>query len=367
MNALTEEWPAARVFHLTGGARATNLTSPEVSFEPFLVSGQPFKFTGRDFRSIPAEIQALGFKIIGVDHYTSRMELDGQFPPDWRILMPNWLAWEQGQVWSRIANAAYGTKNGHAWDLAARISHQFRVCDWRVRQICGAYAEQLLARVKQGDAKDGLRFEDGFTELAYIAIQSYLIDACILRDYVAEFIANVIWTIHGVENERPSTTMGSLIRRVLPRIPRPNQLASLVESSTSGDGWLKKLGAYRDLVVHAAPLKMAGGRLVGLIEERSLPSGQSMAILRLPVPVNPLELITERSSQQLFADFSEHVKALINSVLGKTAWVDALDYVASVHHQLSDFASKVAAESPVKGTIITITDADIFGEIRIKH
>ena len=40
--------------------------------------------------------------------------------------------------------------------------------------------------------KDGEFFEDGFTRLVYLSIHSYLIDACILRDYLAEFIINYI-------------------------------------------------------------------------------------------------------------------------------------------------------------------------------
>ena len=78
-------------------------------------------------------------------------------------------------------------------------------------------------RLKQTDA--GKRFEDGFTKLAYIAIQSHLVDACILRDYLAEFLAGFVWPPAPGGASPQTTALSGLLKRVLPGVARPDPLA----------------------------------------------------------------------------------------------------------------------------------------------
>ena len=107
------------------------------------------------------------------------------------------------------------------WDTASRIGHQLRVCDWRLREISEAYSTQLLARLKRKDFKIGTRFEDGFTWLTYLSLQSFLVDACILRDYLSEFAAEYIYKpMIDLGNQR-ITAMGALKKKVLNKISDP--------------------------------------------------------------------------------------------------------------------------------------------------
>src|SRR5438105_3706009 len=89
------------------------------------------------------------------------------------------------EIWRQIAHAAFKAKRGRLWDSASRIAHQLRVCGWRLRQVSEAYRDQLWAR-SDGKFAAGQHFQDQFTWLVYLAIQSFLLDACILRDYIAE-------------------------------------------------------------------------------------------------------------------------------------------------------------------------------------
>jgi len=120
-------------------------------------------------------------------------------------------------------------------------------------QASQAYAEQLVGCSKKNALTAGTRFEDGFTSLAYIAIQSYLVDICILRDYLAEFVANVVWKDRPQTDSSRITTMAGLLKKVLPSIPPED---SLVQGSKSSSrvAVAGKPRHYRDLVVHTAPL-----------------------------------------------------------------------------------------------------------------
>ena len=147
------------------------------------------------------------------------------------------------------------------WDTASRIGHQLRVCDWRLREISEAYSNQLLARLKQKDFKIGTRFEDGFTWLTYLSLQSFLVDACILRDYLSEFAAEYIYKpLIDLKNQR-ITAMAALKKKVLNKISDPDTLTKELEMAAGENGWLTLLGNYRDLVVHSAPLAQAKVKL----------------------------------------------------------------------------------------------------------
>jgi hypothetical protein len=360
-----DPWPSSRLFHLTGGVRAYNLEGPETDFEPMVLGDKVCKIRVPNYASAYKHIESLGVQVIGVDFYTHALELKGEAPPHWRVFSRGWPTATQAQQWAEISHAAFEEKNGHLWDLASRISQQVRTCDWQLRQVSQAYAAQLMGRYKQKSIAAGSRFVDGFTNLAYIAIQSYLIDACTLRDYLAEFLAHFTWK-QLLKAEEVIDSLTGLRTKILLRVPRPDPLADFISTSIADGGWLRQLGEYRNLIVHTAPLAMAGGRWFATIEHRPFPESHMMPILRLPLPTNPSQLKKERSSGKLFTDFNAQFEAFTRAVKGQVPWVDGLDYLWTTHVQLADLAAQVASTSPVKGKMMTFDDSNIIGEIRRK-
>src|SRR5690606_22337761 len=100
-----------------------------------------------------------------------------------------WHCFNQADIWSHIAHAAIKQNNGLLWDVAQRISHLLRVCDWRLRQVSECYRDLLYAIVQAHEYTEGRRFMDRHTWLIYMEIESFLVSACVLRDSLAEYRA----------------------------------------------------------------------------------------------------------------------------------------------------------------------------------
>ena len=236
--------------------------SEHVEISPRSLSGAVANFSASSYGGTFAELQSLGLFIIGVDFYTSKSEVAGRFPPEWRAYFPagvsSWIPEDEAQRWSQTGLAAFERKDGRVWDISIRVSHQMRVCAWRLRQISEAYSQQLQALTLDGAFEPGQRFEDGFTWLGYLAIQAFLVDACVLRDYLMELCSSTIY-------QQPShriTSMGGLLKsKILNAAGLDDLLASTLRTAANAGGWLHQLGQYRDLTVHSAPLASARERL----------------------------------------------------------------------------------------------------------
>src|ERR1019366_8070066 len=203
-----------------------------------------------------------------------------------------------------ISHNSHKRKKGRLWDLASRISHQMRVCSWRLRQISEAYREQLFAKYDGSEFRKGQRFEDGFTWLAYMSIQSFLVDACILRDYLAEFSAHFIYTSH--QSRRAAlTSMAALKKKILDTIADADAVTQFLKDATSDGGWLKELGEYRDLVVHSAPLAKAEQKLFAVCDVIDIGEpGGSLPCVKFPIPENPQIISKMRATGSLSEDFT---------------------------------------------------------------
>ena len=73
------------------------------------------------------------------------------------------------------------------------------------------------------------------------------------------------------------------------------------------NGWLKELGAYRDLVMHSAPISIANHQLYCIQEIISLPDSKQAQSVRFPIPGNPDGLYRQRCKRD---DFDKYVKEL---------------------------------------------------------
>lgn len=365
------DWKALRVFHLVGGCRAVNGFGPSVEFHPQVSGGRTATFNIESYQTIYRNLDTLGAMVIGIDYVSHTMEAAGVMPPDWRsypqtIAISGTSCEEVAQRWAQIGHGAFKCQRGKLWDLARRIAHQMRVCSWRLRQLSESYRESLHARVRRADVEPGMRFSDGFSELGYLTLQTFLVDACILRDYLSEFYAEFLQETNGdrVEN---ITSIGGLKRRILAKTKRTDDLTKELQAATEPDGWLHTLGAYRDLVVHAAPLGHADGRLFAVAETLRLCGVEPIPCVRLPLPRNPTAVSKKRATQEQFSDFKTQWEAFLGASRDESNDTDGLQYAHSTLHQLVALARTMSEQSPVAPEMMRFDSSNIIGDIRQHH
>jgi len=359
------KWPGARIIHLSGGCRAINNFGPLVEFAPNTLEGKIWQFKIRVYKAVYKSLESLSISIVGVDFYPHGFNVEGFVPWNWRSFHRTkdtpWPTEELSQKWSYIGHAAFDKKNGQLWDIASRISHQLKVCDWRLREISEAYRKQLIERVKANDFKVGQRFEDGFTWLTYLSIQSFLVDACILRDYLAEFAYEFVYkNIVDIGNCK-ITSMGSLKKKVLNNNIDNDDLTKELRQETSASGWITLLGNYRDIVVHSAPLaQIAEKRLFSLCDKLVIDDNGSLPMIRTPIPENPAQILSSRSTGNHFADFDRQLNVFAEAAKGDIPMIDGLDYASVVLVNLSALSKLEANKSPLAPRMPIIRSSNII-------
>lgn len=365
------EWPAARVVHLNGGCRALNGFAPSCQFEPKPIGGKQLHISIRDYKSLYADLARLGLAPIGIDFLHNAADARGVTPHDWRTFHPwpksVWPCNYEIDRYAQIAYAATQTKDIALWDMARRISHQLRVCAWRLRQISDAYRDQLHAKVASSDFQAGTRFEDTYTWLAYLAIQAFLVDACVLRDYLAEFYAQYACPDRGLVSGVPITSMAGLRKRVLGKLSTTHRLTADLTSATSPGGWLHKLGAYRDLVVHCVPLARSETRLLAQATELALTSLSPLPAVKLPIPEDPAAISKARAAGTHLTTIQEQLALLVRANRGDAPSSDGLVYAYIALDNLTRLAQALAEYSPVPPQVAHLTGEDLAGPIVVKR
>ncbi|WKA61364.1 hypothetical protein [Pectobacterium aroidearum] len=360
--------PVVREVHLLGGGRAFNGINPEVEIHPLTINKKLLKIHLKDYHHLFHDINKAGLYVIGCDFFTTPESVNGYTPPQWRTKNKNnpiWLCAEEGDNWSFIAHSAFKQKNGLLCDIAARISHQLRACEWRLRQLSESYANQLNSRIHSNKFTDNQLFLDEYTSLAYLSLQSFLVDACVLRDYLAEFYSEVTSSEENNGHIGKVTTLSGLIKRWKITPPKNNIGNEILISSKPGQ-WLFELGSYRDLVVHVAPLATAGRTLCAVTKTFDLIYGESIPGIKLPLPNNPDVLQKERSSGRYFNDPELNFARFKNIIDNIDNTKDSLEYAHSCMQLLGKMAKSVSTLSPVKPEMPLITQNDIIGNIIIK-
>ena len=368
---MNNQWPAARIVHLMGGCRAINDHGPAIRIIPKSLEGVEFQFEISAYPVIYRRLESIGLIILGVDFYSHVMEVDGSVPPNWRsyCLRENnsWATEEVAQKWRNIGHAGFKRKNGLLWDTASRIGHQLRVCDWRLREVSEAYRNQLMARLKHNEFKVVKKYEDGFTWLSYLALQAFLVDACILRDYLAEFVAKHVYKpMIGLEKQRIAS-MGALKKRVLTKITDQDCLTKELQIATDDNGWLTLLGHYRDLVVHSAPLAQAKAKLFSVCGQLHVADGVNIPIVRCPIPDSPAKIHSARSTGEHFSDFENQFNSFAKAAAGDISAVDGSEYASIALGNLVKLAESMSEKSPVPPEMMVFDKSNIIGDVKIKN
>lgn len=364
---IESKWPASRIVHLAGGGRAFNIEGPMVVIHPPGLGGNPIQFSVRSYGSIYKEIEDLGLKIIGVDFITHVLELKGLFPLHWRSYHRHkgrsWATFDATQTWSNIGNAAFRRKDGVLWDLASRISYQLRASDLRLHQTSESYYNQLDKVIKRSDFEVGTVFMDGFTLCLFMSIHAFLIDACILRDCLAEFAAKYIVLSQGDKGPKITTMAG--LKKYITKLGDNSGtplLEKLIKYTDKG-GWIHGLGCYRDLVIHSSPLVLARQKLAVRCDAFQMKGGIEIPAIACPIPEKPAEIMASRTAGTHFDDFNKQFEAYIDI---RSLTLDGLTYLHDLLGNITILALEIAQYSPVKPEIMTFTDKDIkdFKEIK---
>lgn len=363
------EWLAARVVHLTGGCRAYNDFDPLLEFEPALASGQKVRMNIREYKSLYADLKRADLAAIGYDFITNSLEAKSLVPTNWRTFHPwpgsVWPCQDEIDRWSHIGYAGSKANDPKLWDIARRVSHQLRVCAWRLRQISESYREQLHAKTAAGEFKAGVRFEDGFTWLSYLSIQAFLVDACVLRDYLAEFYAMYACPERDLIGDLQITSMSGLKKRALDKLTTTNKVTDELKSATTKGGWLHLLGAYRDLVVHCVPLARADSSLMALSSELTIPGAGSLPAVSLPLPDDPSAISQSRASGQHLVSLKDELSFFVRANRGSAPSTDGLIYAYGCLDRLTKLVCDLGTHSPLQPEMPHITDANVIGEIKV--
>ncbi|WP_162998312.1 hypothetical protein [Pseudomonas aeruginosa] len=358
-NEAYKEWPfSLREVHLIGGIRAYNHGNNKVEIHPATTNAKNAIIKINKYENLYSDLEKFGLPVVGCDFFTTRDEADGIHPPQWRTncqARNRWLATEQGFSWSFIANSAFKDKNALVCDIALRISHQIKTCEWRIRQLSECYLDQLSSRIKSVDSfTDCARFKNGYTSFCYLALQSFLIDGCILRDYLSEFYWVCAQNKESAENEKITTLSGLL--KFWKKSP-PNTPAGLELKNASKKGqWLYEMGAYRDLIVHTAPLASAGKTLLAVNRLIYVNKGrEALPAIKLPIPNSPSQLTCERTKGKYFQDTNLDFARFKNFIEDTDSCRDSLEYACFCMNKLSELSLSIASISPLGPQIPIIT------------
>ncbi|MBS7558355.1 hypothetical protein KHO49_08255 [Pseudomonas sp. RC4D1] len=355
------EWqPVLRELHLYGGGRILNGMDQKADLRPSAMNGKSATLTIKSYGSFYADVKALGFQIVGCDFFHTEEQAKSFVPPEWRSInpaaSPTWICTDQGHNWSFIANAAFLKKNGLFYDIASRISHQIRACEWRLRQLSEAYSDQLNGRLHSKSFKPNERFLDGHTSLCYLALQSFLVDSCTLRDYLSEFYSEA--TIRKNDPAAPKITALSGLLKIWRSQPPQDKAGKELKASSSPDNWLYELGAYRDLVVHVAPLANAAKTLLAFTRTIDF-HGQQLPAIQLPIPLKPAQVTKNRTTGQYFEDPNVDFARGLNFIENMDSSRDALEYAHISMQQLGALCNSISSISPFAPEVPIITPIDL--------
>lgn len=344
---------------------------PEIRLFPQDKRRGPITLVTNGFREVLSTLDGHGQIPIAIENRHPGSRGRTFIPSDQRIFhrVQNrwlWICREQSDLWKQIAHGAYEQKDLVLWDLGRRLGHQMEVCEWRLLQVSNAYRDQLQAVVAQDRLPEvGGRFEDGHTWRSYLAVQSFLVDGCILRDYLAEFVAQYV-AQSSVGGGVRIDSMGSLYKQVLKNGVFTDPILRTLATETREGGWLQILGAYRDLVVHCAPLARSESKLMATLKTTEVRGHGLIYNVSLPLPSDPAAIQAARKGGDRLQHLEDQLQSMMSASQGASPSCDALMYSYTVLGSLGTLSSRLIKRSPVQPTIPIVDMKDIIS-IDVSH
>ncbi|MBC1270878.1 hypothetical protein GNF07_27955, partial (plasmid) [Trichormus variabilis FSR] len=206
----------AYVAHLEGGLRAISNPGSPVEIVPHLIdkASVNIDISSSYYKDIDFidELKKLNLSILGLDYYNNIESIGQMYPPNWRTLSQINNLDNPIKLWDNLCIEGHTKQDYYLVDISSRISFGFKACETRLRDLSECYFRELYSQCQYRDFKNGRKFRSSNTFNIYLALHSFLVESCLVRDYLAEFMHVYIFNKYG---KNPITTMGSLIKYVL--------------------------------------------------------------------------------------------------------------------------------------------------------
>lgn len=365
----SDKWPqAARLLHLRGGLRAVNNPGPEVLISAGAGSPVLTTLSLTTYGGIYTDLTREGLAPLGAQFYQHKDELVGLVEPEWRpIHGAGWLHNDVWTTWRQIGHAATDLPTFELADLAFRVAFSLRATAARLMALSKTYEAQLKVLALKNSLRDYQRFEDLRSFAIYMEIHGCLVELGTLRDYLAEAAACFlkIGPVNGAEKINSMSGLRGVIRQT--STPPTDSLLRHIKEATDrepSEGWLSVLSAYRNLVVHAIPIKYVNG--VGWIIQKMIEttSGSKLPVIYCPLPSDPTGLGQQIKRGGRFADYAEWLAAAAKHA-DESREPDALLYLHNSLGKLVVLAKLVADRSPVAPRPIELKEEDLVGPMKI--
>lgn len=350
---MNKEWPlCGRYVHLSGGLGAINAPGSNiVKVESIPSSSESISFSINNYGDLYSEIIKLNFNIIGIEFIHDNKVISGENPAEWRSYSDQADCWKNSdaqQRWAQLSISSVHNKNGLCYDLSSRIRYQLESANQRLKELSNSYHDQLKSIVLSDKIpKQNRRLQNGFTDIVYQRFQTFLFDICILRDYLSEFLYHYSRNGELHIDRKVITTAGGLFKLLKSSTTRTELECKFFEIM-SEHGWLKELGAYRDLVMHSAPINIANHRLYCIEESITTISNDKIRSIRFPIHGNPDEVFKKRANRNNFEQYFNEMKLIAQATAMEHGKYDCLDYACSALQNMSNLALEVATIAPIK-------------------
>lgn len=105
-------------------------------------------------------------------------------------------------------------------------------------------------------------------------------------------------------------------------------------------------------------------KLFSVCNELKIQGGGSLPIIRCPIPENPAEISSSRSTGIHFESFEKQFNVFVKAAKGDIPMIDGLDYASGALGNLAKLFEKVAKKSPIAPKIMVFDKTNIIGEIK---
>jgi hypothetical protein len=143
-----------------------------------------------------------------------------------------------------------------------------------------------------------------------------------------------------------NVTSATGLKKLLSKLAEADELTASLQSAMAEDGWLRELGAYRDLVIHVAPLARAERRLFASNGTLSVGSDR-LPFTICPIPDDPEKIVASRNRGDFFDDFASQWETYARGNKGDIPPRDALTYCHIALGKLTELAESLSVHSPV--------------------
>ncbi|MCP1469492.1 hypothetical protein J3E64_001167 [Sphingobium sp. OAS761] len=345
-----------RVVHLLGGLRAIDVRAEQIVVQiapnlPVLAIKTP------EYAHLYAVLSRLNLTPIGVE-FPHALTMEGRMPPDWQAFFPGmgFRLMDERNAWSNIRHSA--SRDGeHAIRLvASKCVTYLDLLNIRLLQLSAAYSRTLRAQMFDGKKPPGF-FSNGYMREVDAAVHAFLSDAGSFRDLVAE----IVWRFVLMEPGQV-TTLATFLKKA-----KGSGLLLVKEMLEAGKdgGWLHSFSELRNNIVHVAPVGRS--QTFHYCEVREIAVGADGKVPALHYAVLGKDgCIWQDAGED--TDFNDEaaIKAALEQYRAYFAdSIDGLGFAVQTIERMMALLTQVRAATGFKGEMMTITDADIIGEVKV--